>query len=134
MQSVLSHLVLAGMLFHSMLGCCIHHNHGDVRDALGSRAVVTDPDRHVCGEVERGSSVPPDGHRSKSCPREICVFLRHLGSEANLPVRGFPALYVCLPIGHPVASLPSVVASAVFSPPDFPAHVRLHLAKQLLLI
>jgi hypothetical protein len=132
-QTALSHLVLVAMLLHSMLGCCIHHHHGDVRDALGTLTEVMDAGRHACGDDERVSPVPQDDSRDKSCPREICVFLRHLEGDSSLQMRGWVALCVCPPIPHEEASSPSVDTAAP-TPPDFPNHVRPHLAKQVFLI
>ena len=134
MHSVMSHLLVATMLLHAVLGCCLHHSHAEEGSNV-SPQVLTSTASSPCHEHEHeGGPTGSHQHDGDPCHEAKCVFVRppqeDQVSEATIPGAVdtvFSALEaICLGLTHSSA-LGNV-------PPYCDLPVRSHLAKQVLLI
>lgn len=133
LPSILSHLVLASVLMHSMLGCCIHHNHPEAGEASGSLTALTQDSPTARSAEQCPSRDEPADHHDRSCHAGICVFVRQAAGDASLRLRDLLAIPRCEPAVQVILLTPTDDQSTPLAT-VFPAHVPLHLAKRLLLI
>ncbi len=131
---MMSNLLVATMLLHAVLGCCLHHSHAEEGGNV-SPQVSTSTASSPCHEHGQGSG--PSGshqHDGDSCHEAKCVFVRPPQENQDAEATSLGAVdtvfwaFKAICLGQTRSSALRNVASFF----DLP--VRSHLAKQVLLI
>jgi hypothetical protein len=134
LRSVMSKLMVAVVLLHAVLGCCLHHSHaGELGSAVPQ--VQTSPTGNPCHD--RGRSYGPAGshrHEGDPCHEERCVFVRPTQDDSEVK----SACVGAVSIAHSISETTQLSQTRVWAL-RFVAHshhlpVRSHLAKQVFLI
>jgi hypothetical protein len=134
LHSVMSNLLVATMLLHAVLGCCLHHSHAE-EDGNVTPQVSMSQASSPCHEHGRGCG--PSGshqHDGDPCHEAKFVFVRPPQEDQDAEATSLGAVDTVFPaveancLGQTRSSAMRNVASTC----DLP--VRSHLAKQVLLI
>ena len=135
MRSVISNLLIAVVVLHAVLGCCMHHSHADESGAV---AQLAEPScGRDCSQWEQHAHCPAGSHQGeeRSCHEDQCVFVRPTQQDDS-EIR--PACVCTIPCALPVSGATQVAQSPAWflwnETGTLPLPVRSHLAKQVLLI
>lgn len=136
MRKIVHSLTLLLVLYHTLVGCCWHHAHGE------GQATRADSSHHVacCGHSHEGHdhgrdpSNPPDGNDS-GCDHGPCVFLvPPTGDGVGMTDQVAAGKGLCVDLFHG-GILPADCCDISESPPPSGGPpLRLHLVNQILLI
>lgn len=134
MRSVTTNLMVAVVVLHAVLGCCMHHSHAAETGSAaptGSTKCANDCDRHNTKEC--ASHGPGHGGQG-SCHEEKCVYIRPPRDDSQVAAFAIwlanarSMLAPVLNFDRQAAGSPDAEYPVILMP------VRSHLAKHVLLI
>lgn len=137
MKKIVHTLAMTVMLYHLLVGCCVHHAHSDT--ALWASEIQTATcchHDHGRGDHRQGHSLPHNSSgEPEGCKGAKCAFVvPPLDGRSPLLQWGQdPGLTAPLAAGHAIAPA-STRPTLEHSLPGGPPPVPLHLAHQVLLI
>lgn len=130
----MSNLLVATMLLHAVLGCCLHHSHVEEGGNV-SPQVSTSTASSPCHEHGQGSG--PSGshqHDGDPCHEAKCVFVRPPQEDQVAEATSLGAIDTVFSALEAIC-VGQTHSSALRNVPSFcDLPVRSHLAKQVLLI